>query len=110
MNVYLISSEVNGKKVYKIGRTRRSVDKRLSEFKTGNSAILEIVDVFNSKWGTKIETYLHKHFGTKRLGGEWFELSDNDINDFSNLCLQVHENLSIIEDINTYYIDRGGRF
>ena len=110
VNVYLISSESNGSKVYKIGRTKRPVESRLAEFKTGNSSVLEVVDVFNSKWGSKIEAHLHRHYRIKRIGGEWFDLSENDILDFNRLCQQVHDNLNIIEENNTYYLDRGGRF
>ena len=110
VNVYLISSETNGKMVYKIGHTKRAVEKRLSEFRTGNSAVLEIVDVFNSKWGTKIEAHLHRHFRIKRVGGEWFDLEEQDLLEFSRLCQQVHDNFNIIEESNTYYIDRDDRF
>lgn len=110
MNVYLISSETNGSKVYKIGHTRRSVEKRVAEFRTGNSSMFEVLDVFESKWGTKIEAHLHRHFRIKRIKGEWFDLNESDLLDFRRLCQQVHDNLSIIEENNTYYIDRGERF
>lgn len=110
MNVYLISSETNGSKVYKIGHTRRAVETRIAEFKTGNSSMFEVLDIFNSKWGTKIEAHLHRHFRMKRIKGEWFELNESDLLDFRRLCQQVHDNLSIIEENNTYYIDRGERF
>ena len=53
-NVYLISAETNGKKLYKIGYTKRKVEERIREFKTGNSAVFSIIEVFNSKWGTKL--------------------------------------------------------
>lgn len=110
INVYLISSESNGSTVYKIGITRRDVQKRLAEFRTGNSSLLEVVDVFHSKWGTKIESNLHRHFRIKKVGGEWFDLEEKDVLDFRRLCQQVHDNLTIIEENNTYYIDRGERF
>lgn len=109
-NVYIISSEINGEKLHKIGFTRRLVEKRLDEFKTGNASDLKIVDVFSSKWGTKIEKYLHKYFLNKKVGGEWFNLSDDDLQMFGTLCQQLHENFNIIEENNTYYIDRGDRF
>ena len=110
VNVYLISSETNGKYVHKIGHTKRDVEKRISEFRTGNSSIFEVIDIFTSKWGTKIEAHLHRHFRLKRVGGEWFDLEEKDISDFRRLCQQVHDNLNIIEENNTYYIDRGERF
>jgi hypothetical protein len=110
INVYLICAETNGKKLFKIGHTRRKVEERIKEFKTGNTAIFSIVEIFNSKWGTKIEANLHKQFRNKRLNGEWFDLDENDLNNYLNLCEQLHNNFEIIENQNTYYIDRGGRF
>jgi hypothetical protein len=32
INVYLISSEIDGKRYYKIGHTRRKVEERIKEF------------------------------------------------------------------------------
>ena len=109
-NVYIISSEINGEKLHKIGFTRRTVEKRLDEFRTGNASDLKIVDVFVSKWGTKIEAYLHKYFLHKKVGGEWFNLNEDDLVNFGILCQQLDENFNIIEKNNTYYIDRGDRF
>ena len=110
INVYLISSEIDGKRYYKIGHTRRKVEERIKEFKTGNVSDFSIIEVFNSKWGTKIEANLHKQFKNKRLNGEWFDLDENDLDNYLKLCEQLHNNFEIIENQNTYYIDRGGRF
>lgn len=59
-NIYLICAEIDGKKLYKIGYTRRSIQERIREFKTGNASEFYIVDSFQSKWGTKIEARLHR--------------------------------------------------
>jgi hypothetical protein len=58
-DVYLISAEISGSK-FKIGYTRRSIDKRIKEFKTGNASLR--YRIFKSKWCTKIESRLHKLF------------------------------------------------
>lgn len=110
INVYLISAETNGKKLFKIGYTKRKVEERIKEFKTGNSAIFSIVEVFNSKWGTKIEAHLHKYFRSNKIKGEWFDLTDDDLVKWFDQCKLSHENFELIERENTYYIDRGGRF
>jgi hypothetical protein len=106
-NIYLISSEINGHKLHKIGYTRRSVETRVKEFKTGNASEFEIVDSFHSKWGTKRESQLHKIFKQKKQSGEWFNLDDNDINLFRENCEKIHNNLELISNNNTYYMDRG---
>lgn len=106
--VYLISSEINNKKLYKIGYTRREVNKRIKEFKTGNASEFKIIDVFESKWGTKIETSLHKHFKSNKVDGEWFDLNERQVKDFKRICEITHSNFELLENYNTYVIDRGG--
>jgi hypothetical protein len=105
-NVYLISAEINDEKLYKIGYTRRDVSKRLKELKTGNPAHFEIENNFHSKYGTKIEAQLHKRYYYKKIDGEWFNLSDDDIINFENNCIKIEENYKLLEN-NTYMIDKG---
>jgi len=106
-NIYLISSEINGHKLHKIGYTRRTVEKRVKEFKTGNASEFEIVETFHSKWGTKIESQLHKIYSTKKMSGEWFELSKEDVTLFGEHCQRIHKNLELISTNNSYYQERG---
>jgi hypothetical protein len=110
MNIYLISSETNGQKLYKIGITKREIEVRMKELKTGNAADLSIVDSFQSKWATKIEANLHRLFRPKKISGEWFELNEEDLVEFKGRCELLHGNFEMMEASNTYVIDRGGRF
>lgn len=107
-NVYIISSEINSKKLYKIGYTRKLVSERIKQFKTGNASEFEIVDTFKSKWGTKIEKSLHKHFRFNKIKGEWFELDMDQVMDFKVICEKYHNNFELLDKYNTYVIDRGG--
>jgi len=110
MNIYLISSETNGQKLYKIGITKREIEVRMKELKTGNAAELAIVDSFRSKWASKIEAALHRQFKSKKISGEWFGLEDSDIGSFAGKCRLLHENFEMMESSNTYFIDRGFKF
>ena len=104
IKVYLISSGVDDK-IYKIGHTRRGVKNRIKEFKTGNSSNLEVVDTFESKWGTKIEASLHKRY--KRIEGEWFKLDEKDILNFNDECKKLHDIFELLSTQNTWVIDKG---
>ena len=106
-NIYLISAESNGEILYKIGYTKREVSKRIKEFRTGNSAIFEIVDVFSSRWGTKIESSLHSHFNKFRVGGEWFSLDVYQLKEFRRICEISHNNFELLEKYNTYVMEKG---
>ena len=105
-NVYLISAQINDEKLYKIGYTKREVEKRLKELKTGNPADFKIENQYKSKIGTKIESQLHKRYSYKKISGEWFNLSDEDIRDFTENCEKIEENYKLLKN-NTYMIDRG---
>ena len=68
---------------YKIGITSVSVKNRVKQLSTGNPNTIEIVKYI--KYLTKnqaifYENKLHKLFENKRLNGEWFILSDTEIN------------------------------
>lgn len=58
---------------YKIGKTN-NLEKRLSSIKTGNvrARLLYYFD-------DNIEKELHSKFKNKRVGGEWFDLSEEDL-------------------------------
>lgn len=105
-NVYLVASEIEGKTLYKIGYTRRPIEKRIKEFKTGNASQFYLVDSFESKWGTKIEAQLHKFFRSKKVSGEWFELNSDDLIKFKKDCQMIHTNLELVSSDNTYYLSR----
>jgi len=85
-NVYLISCGQGDDKKYKIGYTKKEVSHRLKQLKTGNSEELTIEKVYNSKWGTKLESILHRQYKSQNLSGEWFKLNDNQVNNFINDC------------------------
>jgi hypothetical protein len=106
-HIYLVCSEIGGQKLHKIGYTRRTIEKRIKEFRTGNASDIYLVDSFQSEWGTKIESQLHRIYKSKKIGGEWFDLSEEDITSFQFNCKRIHDNLTLISKQNTYFLDKG---
>ncbi len=109
-NVYLICSEFEGRRLFKIGYTRREVSKRIKELRTGNGSELYIVNQFKSKWGTKIESQLHRMYKSKKVNGEWFDLTDDDVKSFLERCKSTHDMLELITTNNTWYMETGRLF
>lgn len=105
--IYLVCSEINGQKLHKIGFTKRTPEKRIKEFKTGNASEIYLVDSFESKWGTKIEAMLHRIYRTKKINGEWFDLTEEDVEMFKKHCVSIDSNLKLITEQNTYFLDKG---
>ena len=109
-NIYLICAEFEGRRLYKIGYTRREVSKRIKELKTGNGSDLYLINSFKSKWGTKIESQLHRTFKSKKINGEWFDLTDEEVKSFITKCKLSHDTLEMITTHNTYYLETGKLF
>lgn len=105
--VYLIKNLDDNQ--YKIGYTRRTVEDRLKEFKTGNCNDLKIISQFESKWGTKIEASLHRKFKWKKIGGEWFSLDKEEADNFLYECQKLDEIYTHLSESNSWIKEKGFR-
>lgn len=74
---------------YKIGVTKNFV-KRLSNLQTGNPHIIEVYYFYPTYKSRKIESFLHKKYKQKSLGGEWFEFSEEEL-------IKVHDDILAIK-------------
>jgi len=91
---------------HKIGFTRNSIEKRIKQMKTGNSDEFKILGSFESIWGTKIEAHLHRRFRDKKVSGEWFMLSEEDILTFELMCQEWHNVLEDITNNSTWVLNK----
>lgn len=109
--IYLISSIINGEKIYKIGITRREVSERIKELKTGNPYEFQIESIFNAdNYGNSIETKLHNKFKYKRIDREWFSLEQEDIDSFISDCESYYKIFDNLQNSNSYIQDRNITF
>lgn len=101
--IYVISAVIDDKQMYKIGYTKRDVKMRLNEFKTGNPADFMVVKTFETdRYAATIENMLHKHFFRQNVNGEWFYLSQQDLDDFDGICRKYYNMFKMLEENNTY--------
>jgi len=105
----IIIDNFNVSEIYKIGFTRRDPKKRLKALQTGNPHKMEIVDVFETNFNTKLEANLHQHFKYKKvefknsIKSEWFLLNDDDVHNFINIYLSIENNYKILSESNYYF-------
>ena len=105
--IYLISAEDDTKTIYKIGYTRRKVEERINSFKTGNVSNFEIIATYNcDKYHSILEKRLHRHYKSKRIQGEWFQLEKSDINSFIDTCNNFWNDINVLQTQNTYLLDK----
>lgn len=78
--------------LYKIGVTKNLYSKRMKQLQTGNGTELHLVKFHETFFPYRIEQFLHSKFSDKREQGEWFRLTIEDIEKFSDLC-EEYENL-----------------
>ena len=86
MFVYLIHQI--GSKFYKIGRSK-DLKERLRALQPGNPQPLDLIAAFNvARFASQVELDVHTALAIRRLFGEWFALTDEDVNEFGNLVAQ----------------------
>ena len=92
--------------ILKIGYTRKSIDQRIKQMRTGNSEEFKILGFFESKWGTKIESRLHRKYKNKKISGEWFSLDEDDVSKFVADCKEWHNVLEDITKNSTWVLNK----
>lgn len=88
---------------YKIGVSKNS-KKRLKQLQTGCPYNIEIKHIFFSKFAYKVESILHREFNTykidideKKLNGEWFILTSDQVSNFINRCQLIESNIDFLK-------------
>ncbi len=79
-HIYVVESR--GK--FKIGKTKH-LRSRLKKYVTENPDEVKTVHVFDGDDRELEEARIHKKFSQKRIHGEWFALSDEDLNYIKSL-------------------------
>ncbi len=79
--VYLIGDG----RFLKIGETSGCPTQRMRELQTGNANRLSLVAVFECGDRKELEAYLHSEFSGVRVGGEWFDISVEQVIELADM-------------------------
>lgn len=102
--IYLIKSETKlGEVEYKIGFTKRDPMKRIKEFETGNPGVLSLENSFETNHKRLVETALHRLYGTNNTKGEWFELTQEQVDTFIENCEKQETLYTMLKQENTWW-------
>jgi hypothetical protein len=93
--VYLIEDIDNNR--YKIGVTK-NLKRRLKNLQTGNSNQIKLIDSFETEYPFRLETMLHNRFNSFHYYNEWYDLDEESIKNFSNLCNELNNIIISLKD------------
>lgn len=105
--VYLLSTVTPDGLIeqFKIGVTKRLVEKRLKELQTGNSGKITILKTYESENYLKVETFMHRKYKKNKTEAknEWFDLSDDNIITFIDDCKKFDETIKLLKENNPFF-------
>lgn len=109
MFIYLIKAQEIY--LYKIGITK-NVSKRIKQLQTGCPYKLELIASYEPKFFVnKIEKTLHRNFSTyqknpdfSELQGEWFNLPNEIVFNFLEICKKNEENFIFLKEQENPFI------
>lgn len=99
--VYLIKDEVAG--LYKIGVAKNPV-RRLQKLQTGNPHKLSIVYTYEATYPFRLESMLHNKYRQYKVLNEWYELPEDIVNNFNEICYKENDIINIMKD--NYYFSK----
>ena len=102
MNGYvylLLEVDEGGNEKYKIGVTKRNIEKRIRELQTGNPNQISILNSYESKNYKKIEQWLHGRYSRKKTlaQNEWFNLTSEEVLGFLDECKKAEATFDLLK-------------
>lgn len=103
--IYLLCDS-NTEKVYKIGVTRGSLDKRIKKLQTGNCGEIYVADYYESEIPFYIEKCLHRRYFPKQVLNEWYQLDLEEVLAFKQTCKEYEEIAESLKDNPFFKFDK----
>lgn len=103
--IYLLMTNLGEQEVHKIGVTKNSVLRRVSQLQTGNSNKIEILHIYESKNYKLLEKWLHGRFDIYKTeaDNEWFSIQNQHVLDFINICKKGDEIINFMLKENHFF-------
>jgi hypothetical protein len=100
--IYLINADDDQ---FKIGiTTEKGLKTRIKNLQTGSSTELRLITTYKTKYASIIEKTLHRQYQFKKIIGEWFQLTPQEVFTFIETCSIIENNIKILEEQNNHYI------
>lgn len=103
--MYVYLAEAEGTNKYKIGISKNP-KKRIDSLQVGNGEKLVLIKEFKTKHNFVLESALHRNFSSKHVVGEWFELTEQDVKGFLEVCQKLEGNFDVLAESNWHYQEK----
>lgn len=100
-NIYLARQENSS--LCKIGITKHDPKQRILQLQTGNAAPLILIETFVTNHDFLMEASIHAHFKLKRKEGEWFDLTNEEIEEFRTICEKKEALMDFLKENNHFW-------
>ena len=104
MIVYIVKVETENK--YKIGYTRKKLEERIKALQTGCPDNIIPIYEFESNYATKLESFLHRGYKQSRISGEWFDLTEEDLESIKKSCELFESNMETLTKHDNPFIHK----
>lgn len=94
--IYIVNAR--GTSLYKIGYAS-NVGERMHSMRTDSPLELDVIAVIPAREPRKMESRLHRKYEKKRVRGEWFNLSNDDVVELSTVKDKYGLDISVSEQI-----------
>jgi hypothetical protein len=94
--VYLIEDEIQS--LYKIGVTKNDPKIRVKKLQTGSPNKLKLIAQFETEYPFRLESMLHNRYDYCRVLNEWYDLPQNVIISFNEICQELNVIIIVMKD------------
>jgi len=96
--VYILENTNDSNTVYKIGFTTGTIQSRIKPLQTGNAYEITELYKFPTKYNRRLETAMHRYYKMDRMKGEWFNIEDNEVKNFLEICEKYEKGFDALRE------------
>ena len=83
---------------FKIGMTKGTIEKRISQLQTGNPNEIYISSFHETNYPYRVEQMMHIKYSTSNVKNEWFNLTLDQVVNFRKNCNECEETLQVLKE------------
>lgn len=101
----LLTIDLDGGLICKIGVTKRLVSLRISEHQTGNPNKIKLECLYKTPNYNKVEKWMHRKYRSQvtEANNEWRKLTEDQVSSFVDDCKEADETIKFLLENNSFF-------